>query len=79
MTQAWPSIDVSLEVWETAGIKSLGDDDVFHNTKVLEFCFAFDRTTVKIGHKDAKKLHEKLSLMLTDAARMKHKFPDEES
>lgn len=73
-----PSIDVSLEVWETAGIKSLGDD-VFHNTKVLEFCFTFDRTTVKIGHKDAKRLHEKLTTMLADAAKMKYKFPDEET
>jgi hypothetical protein len=30
---------------------------------------------VKIGHNDAKKLHEKLSALLADAAKMKYKSP----
>jgi len=71
------SIDVSLEVWESSNVKVFGDGDVFHNTKVLEFCFTFDRTTVKVRYKDAKKLHEKLTAVLADAAKIKHKFPDE--
>jgi hypothetical protein len=70
-----PSIDVSLEVWETAGVKLYDDDGAFHNTKVLEFSFTFDRAVVKIGHNDAKKLHEKLSALLADAAKMKYKSP----
>lgn len=71
------SVDVTLEAWETGGIKSYGDDGDFHNTKVLEFSFAFDRTTVKVGHKDAKKIHDKLAALLADAAKMQHRFPEE--
>lgn len=71
------SVDVSLETWETSGIKSYGDDDVFHDTKVLEFSFTFDRATVKVGLKDAKKIHEKLTALLADAAKVQHRCPEE--
>lgn len=70
------SVDVTLEGRETSGIKSYGDDGDFHNTKVLEFFFTFGSTTVKVGHKDAKKIHEKLTALLAEAAKVPYPFPE---
>jgi hypothetical protein len=33
--------------------------------------------TAKVGHKDAKKIYDKLAALLADAAKIRHRFPEE--